>query len=85
MSHYDRTMETLCCKGCGETHLMRTALIFNPERYVMAVERFSQEHKDCEKFKNMMKAKAVLMLRRLTALMDAPAASRGRLGRRARA
>jgi len=72
MSHYDREMSELRCSGCGESHAMTTRQIFHPERYVMAAERFAQEHRDCAKFKNQARAKAALMWRRLCAVMDGP-------------
>lgn len=84
MSYYDREMSELRCAGCGESHPMFTRQIFNPERYVQVAERFSQEHKDCAKFRNQAKAKAALMWRRVCAIMDGPTEQRRYL-RRARA
>jgi hypothetical protein len=76
MSHYDRSMAELVCKGCGERHSMRTRQIFNPEQYVMMAERFALEHRGCEKFTNQAEAKRELLWRRLCKVMDAPTRTR---------
>ena len=65
MSAYDRSMAELTCKGCGETVLTWTRLIYNPERFVMAAENFAAEHRDCAKFKDPVRARNALRWRRL--------------------
>lgn len=55
---YDRSMQELKCEFCGERQLMVTVVIYNPYRYVAAVEKFAQDHKDCPKFKSISKARA---------------------------
>lgn len=60
MSFYDRSMSVLACKGCGERHPIRTRVSYNPYQFTALVERFAQEHRFCERFRNPRKARAAL-------------------------
>lgn len=54
---YDRELQSLCCKGCGTKLPLRRNSTFNPERMVMMIEAFAQEHKECTEFKNYLRAR----------------------------
>jgi hypothetical protein len=70
--YYDRSMSQLRCPGCFEVKLMDTRTIFNPEAFVMLVERFDAEHRLCKKFKNPVQARAVVRWAREMKKLDAP-------------
>jgi hypothetical protein len=50
---------------------MSTALIYNPEQFVMRVERFAAEHRLCSKFRNPAQARAVVRWAREMRKLDA--------------
>lgn len=78
-SYYDRTMEVLHCKGCGEKYFMSTRSIFYQERYVQIVERFALEHQHCDSYHNQDKARRALIWNQIVVLMGSARQRRARV------
>jgi hypothetical protein len=69
-SYYDRRMEVLHCKGCGEKRLMGTRAIFHQEEYLAIVERFAEQHKRCDAYGNQDRARRALVWQGLVFILE---------------
>jgi len=70
ISYYDRKIDVLRCRGCGEARLMSTRAIFDQQEYVEIVERFAAEHARCASYHSQDRARRALVWNRLVHLME---------------
>ena len=57
-SPYDREIQSLRCLHCKGFVNLNRRTVENPERTVMLIEAFQQQHKSCSEFENYRRARA---------------------------